>query len=320
MNLIKRFANFAGKYFLPALGIFTLSLLVCITYIIVKTISKPVVIEKKKAEEPSTGPLFKINPDMVSAKIGESFNINLIIDTKSLSVSAVDLTVTYDPTVLRVNYVNQTTFLPVVLRAPTINEGTISMALGSDPTAPKTGVDSLALINFTVIYYGNITINYNNTSQAAAIGQSGNIITSLTGVNVLVPTPTLLPASGSTVTIYAAGTFAKKYPSMDLLVDNKVVLSAFEVSGDPTKREFKIYTYNSPVKLIHSQIKVRFTNDFIDLKNNIDRNLDIDKINIDGVDYQTEDQSIYTLYDKKGNCQSGYRQSEWLNCNGYFRY
>lgn len=318
MKLIKKLFHIINKYFVPVLEILTIIFLAYFTFSTLKKINKPMVIEDKKADETSAGPVLKITPNMIISKIGESFDINLILETNNLSVSAVDFAITYDPTVLRVNYVNPTTFLPVVLKAPVNNPGTVSMTLGSDPNLPKIGTDSLALINFTVINFGNVSINYTSNSRVDVVNQQDNVSTSLISANILVPTPTSSSPPGSIVKIYAAGGNGKKSPDMDLVIDNKDVLTIKKVSGNMVNREFEVYTYNSPTKLSNDQIKIKLVTP--SQKNNADKILVVDKINIDGVDYQTEDDSVYTEYDKKEGCQSGYRKSEDLYCAGSFQY
>lgn len=138
-----------------------------------------------------------------------------------------------------------------------------------------------------------------------------------------VPTPSANPI-GSNLIIYAAGTIAKGvYPTMKLTVNVngswKDVFTWNNISGNPATRSFSSYTYQSPTKLAHSAVRVKFTNDTHTTTE--DRNLVVDKINIDGVDYQTEANSVYGSGAlKNGSCTKGYLLTEWLNCNGYFQY
>lgn len=120
--------------------------------------------------------------------------------------------------------------------------------------------------------------------------------------------------------MFAAGTSSGGvYPTMQLKVDGQVVQTFTDVRGDPNLRNFQQFGYSSPVKLDASKISISYTNDaaagaFLD-----DRNLAVDKINIDGVDYQTEDSS--TLFTSNSVwCTSGYKRSEWLYCDGTAAY
>ncbi len=107
---------------------------------------------------------------------------------------------------------------------------------------------------------------------------------------------------------------------MNLQISGTIVSTWYNVNGNANTPSYKTYRYNSPTKVSASQIRVNFTNDACCSKG--DRNLRVDKINIDGVDYQTEDPSVYSLgvWDSSSGCGPGYKPSEWLSCNGYFQY
>ncbi len=53
-----------------------------------------------------------------------------------------------------------------------------------------------------------------------------------------------------------------------------------------------------------------------------DRNVRIDAIAIDGTRYESEDPTVIGtgVWRNGGNCQPGNWSSEYLHCNGYFRY
>ncbi len=137
-----------------------------------------------------------------------------------------------------------------------------------------------------------------------------------------IPTSTPAPVGGSTVRIYAAGTPSNSlYPNMSLIINGTTVRSFNSVRGDPNTRNFLEFSYSSPIRVSHEQVRVRFTNDSNGGFRN-DRNLVIDRINIDGVDYQSEAPSVYSTgtWNAATGCRSGFKQSEWLHCNGYFEY
>ncbi len=138
------------------------------------------------------------------------------------------------------------------------------------------------------------------------------------------PTVTPAPTVGSVIKVYAGGTIYKNtYPTMRLQILNTstnawdTVQTWTNVNGDANTPTYKEYSFSSPKKVISNQIRVRFTNDANNWfgKRTEDRNLRVDRINVDGVDYQSEAASVYTT-----SCSSGYKKTEWLNCNGYFQY
>ena len=138
---------------------------------------------------------------------------------------------------------------------------------------------------------------------------------------------TAISKNNSTITLRANGTTAGgAYPNMDILIDDKPVKS-FTVSGS-----FVDYTYNHPFAINAEQVKVKFPNDYykppkdrnlrVDKLNIKGRNLRVDKLNINGKDYQTEASTTFSTgtWNNKSGCSGGYKQSEWLHCNGYFHY
>lgn len=134
----------------------------------------------------------------------------------------------------------------------------------------------------------------------------------------------IVSASGSgtsAISVFAAGTSASGvYPTIDLLVNDIVVATYNGVSGNTSNRTFVEYKYASPVNVAPNQVKVRFTNDARDSTG--DRNILVDKIRIDGVDYQSEASGVYGtgVWTQSAGCTSGNLSTEWLYCNGYFQY
>ena len=77
---------------------------------------------------------------------------------------------------------------------------------------------------------------------------------------------------------------------------------------------------NGPVS--SDQVRIEFINDVYDPANNIDRNLDVDYIQVDGQTFQTEAASTFSTgtWLPADGIQPGFRQSETLHANGYFQY
>ncbi len=136
------------------------------------------------------------------------------------------------------------------------------------------------------------------------------------------------PTAQSTLKIYAAGTSSQNiFPKLILALNGKYVTEWSDVRGywlGKTFLGYQEYTYIFPNKVTPEQIGLGFANDFFDTSTQADRNLRIDKIILDGKTYQTEDTSVYSVGSFGGSvtapCGSGYAQSEWLFCNGYFAY
>ena len=133
-----------------------------------------------------------------------------------------------------------------------------------------------------------------------------------------VPVPTY-PArlfSGSVVKVYAAGRYVGgDFPMLDLNIKNRRVAS-FRVAGDPVVRLLGEYSYLHPEKVSISDISIVYMNDYFGGVND-DRNLYVDRVNIDGVDFFADGYAVYQTGVWQGNvCAEGYLRSKLLWCGG----
>ncbi|MGV3485301.1 MAG: DUF4347 domain-containing protein [Planctomycetaceae bacterium] len=124
------------------------------------------------------------------------------------------------------------------------------------------------------------------------------------------PNPT-----GSTIRVFASGQTGDE--TLQLLVDGAVVGTYDRISTAG-----QVITYNASQQLTADRIRVAFTNDLYDEPNGIDRNLTIDRIEIDGQVFQTEAATTYSTgtWLPADGIVPGYRQNEMLHSNGYFQY
>ncbi len=358
---VQKMTEFVKKYLLPFLLLLSIGGGIYLTN---KRLEKPVIIEKEKAAEVATQESsLSVSPTSISVMPGSSFTADFVINSNE-SITAADLTLTYNKDILIPSTITYGTFLPVILKPAVVNNGTITLTLGRKLTESKTGYGTLVSVKFTAIAHGSGIISYSN-SQVAAIGKTANVINSVSYATVTVPTPTptiiftpiptkiptptlqptsipsvtpkptstIIPTSipiatsitsapqTSTIVIYAAGTQADdQYPNMQLIINNQVEAMYYGVQGNPNTRTFVSYTYNATKKITHDMVKVRFINDGVNRNKNQDRNLMVDKIEIDGVSYESEKAYSTSTWTSRGGCSGGYKNSEWLHCSGEFRY
>ncbi|KAA1258536.1 Inner spore coat protein H [Rubripirellula obstinata] len=116
------------------------------------------------------------------------------------------------------------------------------------------------------------------------------------------------------ITIRAAGTIAQT--QMSLQVDETTVATFDDVGLD-----FQDYTVDLD-GINADQIRVVFTNDLYDPANDIDRNLIVDRITVDGLVYETEAPEVFSTgtWLSADGIVPGFRQSETLHTNGYFQF
>jgi inosine-uridine nucleoside N-ribohydrolase len=136
---------------------------------------------------------------------------------------------------------------------------------------------------------------------------SGLVLSS--GIN---PDP---PPAGapSVVSIRAKGSTGVE----DIILDiNGVTVASW--SGLSTS--FDMYSYTVSTDTTVESVRIYFTNDAV--IGGLDQNVAVDYVDLDDQRFQTEDPSTYSTgtYTSATGCDGGYKESEWLHCNGYLEY
>ena len=118
----------------------------------------------------------------------------------------------------------------------------------------------------------------------------------------------------TTVVIYAAG--RANTETMELRIDGQAVKTWTNVGGKASARSFVAYAFDVDGTVNASQVQVAFTND------DEGRDLRVNRIMVGGTSYQTEAPTTFSTgtWTSGDGCGDGYKQSEWLHCNGYFAY
>jgi endoglucanase len=123
------------------------------------------------------------------------------------------------------------------------------------------------------------------------------------------------------IKIFAGGTQVNNvFPTFDLYINSSKVKSFSNVNADGVTRKTKEYLYEQQTEINAQKIKIVFTNDAAN--SNQDRNLFIDKIDLNGTEYQTENQQVLSQgsWSADNACNLGYKKSEWLHCSGFFEF
>lgn len=121
-------------------------------------------------------------------------------------------------------------------------------------------------------------------------------------------------SQGTTIEVRALGD--EGVENFDLQINGSTVAS-YSVST-----QYQIFSYQTSNTVSADQIRIVFTNDVWEPANNIDNNLNVDFIRIDGTTFQTEDISVFSTgtWKPSDGITPGFRQSEYLHTNGYFQY
>jgi glucose/arabinose dehydrogenase len=121
------------------------------------------------------------------------------------------------------------------------------------------------------------------------------------------------------IEIRAAGSYGNE--EMQLQIGNQVVQTWTVTNTGLFNRQFQTYVANIDGANVND-IRINFTNSIYDPSQNIDSNLGIDWIRVDGVQYQTEAPEVFSTgtWLPGIGITPGYKQSEILHDNGYFQY
>lgn len=166
-------------------------------------------------------------PDVQNMGIGGEFRINLNVDTQSASVNAVQATVKFSPSVLKLlDFDKSASVFNFWLEEPAVSEkdGTIVFTAGTTK-----GISGAALrvisLHFKTIGAGTAQITVTNAAVTASDGSGTNILSSIKGANIGVETEILAPSTPSVET------------------PQKIVRPAVPAKGLPEKPKLRVPLY-----------------------------------------------------------------------------
>ena len=115
--------------------------------------------------------------------------------------------------------------------------------------------------------------------------------------------------------MYAAGRLNTE--TMELRINGQAVQAWTNVGGRAQQGDFVAYNYSAQGSITPEQVEVAFTND-----DGQRRDLRVDRVVIGGTTYQSEASDTYSTgtWRASDSCSEGYKQSEWLHCNGSLAY
>jgi chitodextrinase len=135
----------------------------------------------------STG-TFSLTPASGTYQVGSTISVSIMEDSSTDAVSTVQADMTYDPTVLSYQSIDDTgSQFSEVAPAPTVGSGMLSISRGS--TASRTGSQKVTTISFTVLKPGNANIAFAASSIIYRTSDFINIFTSSAGGSYVIPVP-----------------------------------------------------------------------------------------------------------------------------------
>ncbi len=198
----------------------------------------------------------------------------------------------------------------------TISADRVRLAFTNDLFDPAAGIDRTVRVDGMIIDGVRYETEAPNTYSTGTWTPEAGIVPSF-------PQSEFLHSNGyfqyffdssrtSILQVQAAG--AEGDETFDLRIDGAVVASF------TTTDFFQLFEYQTTQPIDPAKVEVVFTNDLY-VPPDVDRNLLVDFININGFTFQTEDPSVFSTGTwSGGGVTPGFWESETLHVNGEFRY
>ncbi len=147
--------------------------------------------------------------------------------------------------------------------------------------------------------------------DAVLSASTPNVLSSISGGT---PNKLLYTAApsvvGDVVKVRARGTTGEETIALEL---DGSQIARFNLSTQLT--EYSVFGLSAGL----NSLRVVFDNDGSSSLG-ADKNVNVDYVEVGGTRFETEDPSVLSLGSWNGSCGEGYKQSEWLQCNGWFEF
>jgi hypothetical protein len=178
---------------------------------------------RKRAAPAST---LSLTPATVTTKVGETFKLDVTLDTAGNQVMTVQISVLYDPTKLAVEDITNGPMAPSIrVSGKASPNGSASITVGAkDTITPITGTGTVAVITMRAVTASaapiSVKFSPHPDTYANALNETDNVIIGLTGANVIILNADGTQASSATSTVTATQsatqTVAETTPSATL--------------------------------------------------------------------------------------------------------
>lgn len=194
--------------------------------------------ELRQKAAPATALTF--SSPALTVKPGDTFTMDVVVATGDNTISAADVSISFDKDKLQAKSIVAGDFLTTVLVAGAVTDTKATITVGSPPTSPKKGNGKLATLTFQAKTEGETRISFDEATQIAGIGEQGNVVIGKTPATVTIrqqggsqstPTPTPTIRQNSTPTPIK---ISQKTPSSSPSPTPTQKSSANRISPSPT--------------------------------------------------------------------------------------
>ena len=132
-----------------------------------------------------SGSKLTLQPENINVHPGESVSFNILVNSPDDKITAVDLQITYDPSIVEVKNFIVGSVMPVVLVPASFNNGRLTVTLGVEPSNPFTGSGVLGTLMVSVLQNKSSIISFNSSTIITAVNKNTNTVVSATGSRLI---------------------------------------------------------------------------------------------------------------------------------------
>ncbi len=149
----------------------------------------------------TSGTTLSLFPATKSIKTGDEFPLAVNLNTSTDTISAVNLSISYDPEVIKITKFTPSSSLPVIISPLTSNSGTSKVVIGVNVDSPFMGSSTVGTFNVKVISAKKTEIKIATTTGVASLGKDSSSLVSSTGtILTYTPSPDSSPNASPSAT------------------------------------------------------------------------------------------------------------------------
>ena len=194
----------------------------------------------------------------------------------------------------------------------------ISLVFTNDLFDPENGIDRNLTVDWLDVNSDRIQTTNGNIFSTGTFTNADGIVDgfgrgdTLHGNGFFQFANTPLDGTGSTIVVRASGDIGAE--QLELQIDERVV-ATFNVT-----QSFEDYVFFADRNITADQVRVRFSNDIF--SPNLDRNLNVDFISIDGNVFESESSATYSTgtFNDADGIVAGFGRGSTLQVQGFFEY
>ncbi len=157
--------------------------------------------EVRKRAAPAT--TLALTPTSVTKQVGDTFSLEVKIDTGENQVVATEINLTFDPEKLSAESITNGALFPNILTSGTVESGSASISVGAPSSSqPVNGTGTVAVVRFKALAITDtpVSVRFAQTTFVGSLGEgSNNVLVGTNPARVTITQPSLTPSPTPTL-------------------------------------------------------------------------------------------------------------------------